>query len=119
MYYLAAEKAAHNNHKWHLAAILRRGKSIIKVGTNSYKTHPNCIRRYDSGYESASLHAEINVLRFAKPGDILEILRIKKSGGYGMAYPCPHCMKQIIKVGISVIRYTDNDGNWHKERIRR
>jgi deoxycytidylate deaminase len=64
------------------------------------------------------MHAEMNVLRFAKPGDVIEVLRFKKSGGRAMAKPCRYCMQHIRHAGISKVRYTDEEGGWKTIRIK-
>ena len=101
-----------NGRTYHLAAILRRGKQTIKIGANVNKTHPKFGRTYDDGSEAYHMHAEMNVLRFAKPGDTMEVLRFKKSGGWAMARPCRHCIKYIEEAGIKKVRYTNCDGDW-------
>ena len=117
MYYAARKKAINNGRLYHLAAILRRGKSVIKVGENTFKTHPRFKRIYPDGTHGSHMHAEMNVLRFAKPGDTLEVLRFKKSGGRAMAKPCEQCMKHIRESGIKKVRYTNSDGEWETMRI--
>lgn len=112
MYYKAEKKAMNNGQHYHLAAILRRGKSVVRVGVNTHKTHPRFGRRYPDGKQGHCMHAEMNVLRFAKPGDTMEVLRFKKSGGWAMAKPCRHCIKYIEEAGIKKVRYTNCDGDW-------
>lgn len=101
---------------FHLAAILWRGKSPIRVGTNHAKTHPKFGRKYKDGTYKHHLHAEMDVLRFARPGDRLEVMRWRADGQLTMSKPCQWCMFHIQRCGISEVRYTDWDGNWQKLR---
>ena len=117
MYYEARERALNNGMVYHLAAILKRGKIVVKVGENTFKTHPRFKRIYPDGTTGSHMHAEMNVLRFAKPGDTIEVLRFLKTGGRAMAKPCGHCMKHIRAAGIKKVRYTNSDGNWEYFKV--
>ena len=118
MYYEAREKALNNGRVYHLAAILKRRKTVVKVGDNTYKTHPRFKRVYPDGTTGSHMHAEMNVLRFAKPGDVLEVIRFKKSGGRAMAKPCEHCMRYIREAGIKKVRYTNSQGDWETMKLQ-
>jgi len=118
VYYTAREKAMGNGRVYHLAAILRRGKSVVKIGENTFKTHPRFERVYPDGTSGSHMHAEMNVIRFAKPGDTLEVLRFLKGGGRAMARPCEHCMRYIKEAGIKKIRYTNRNGDWEEFKVR-
>ena len=63
------------------------------------------------------MHAEMNVLRFAKAGDTIEVLRFLKTGGLAMAKPCPHCMKYMREAGIKMVRYTNEEGEWEQLKV--
>lgn len=118
MYYHAREKALRNGRVYHLAAILRRKGKVVKVGVNSSKTHPRFTRMYPDGSVASHMHAEMDALRFAQPGDTLEVMRFKKCGHeYAMAKPCPYCMKHIRESGIRRIRYTNPEGEWEEIRV--
>ena len=113
MYYKAEMIATQNGRDYHVAAILRRGKSTVKIGSNVNKTHPRFDRVYADGSHGAHMHAEMNVLRFAKPGDIIEVIRFRKCDhGRTMAKPCPICVEHMRKAGIKKIRYTNWEGKW-------
>jgi deoxycytidylate deaminase len=99
---------------YHLMAFLKRGKSIVKTGSNSKKTHPKFTRIVGNKKDNAYLHAEMNVLRFAKPGDILIVVRYLKRGKTSMSMPCVHCRKHIKEAGISMVYYTDWNGKMQK-----
>jgi len=115
VYYEAREKAMNNGRCYHLAAILRRRGRVIRIGINSDKTHPRFKRRYDDGTWAAHMHAEMDVLRFAEPGDELEVMRWRKSDNtFAMAKPCRHCMPHILKAGLARVTYTDDTGTWQE-----
>ena len=115
MYSKAEQKARNNGQHYHLAAILRRGKSVIRVGVNTHKTHPRFSRTYKDGQRGHCMHAEMNVLRFAKPGDEIEVMRFKKcSHERTMARPCILCVEAIRKAGIKKVRYTNWNGEWEE-----
>ena len=119
MYYQAKNLALNNGRTYHLAAILRRRGRVVKIGENTSKTHPRFKRKYPDGTWASHMHAEMNVLRFAKPGDELEVLRFKKcSHERTMAKPCSICMTALIKAGISKVRYTNWDGKWEEISLK-
>ena len=102
--------AMNNGGPFHLAALLWRGKGLVRIGTNQDKTHPSFQRRYKNG-EAHNLHAEMDVLRFAKPGDTITVMRWSARGQLTMAKPCPHCQAFIKQAGITQVVYSDWDGN--------
>lgn len=106
----AKHRAMNNDHDFHLAAFLYRGKSLVRIGINTDKTHPQFQRVYSNGEENYSLHAEMDVLRFAKPGDSIFVMRWDKSGERTMAKPCAHCQRYLHQAGINDVTYSDWDG---------
>ena len=115
MYYRAKELALNNGRAYHIAAILRRNGDVVKVGENTSKTHPRFKRQYPDGTWASHMHAEMNVLRFAKPGDELEVVRFKKCDhNLTMAKPCLLCMLYMKKAGITKVRYTNWAGQWEE-----
>jgi tRNA(Arg) A34 adenosine deaminase TadA len=113
IYQEAAQRALRNNQVYHLAAILRRKGKVVKIGENTDKTHPKFLRHYPDGGWSAYMHAEMNVLRFARPGDEIEVFRVKKEcQHFTMAKPCELCQKAMQKAGIKKVHYTNWDGIW-------
>ena len=115
MYYRARSLALGNGRTYHIAAILRRNGRVVKIGENTNKTHPRFKRQYEDGSWASHMHAEMNVLRFAKPGDELEVMRFKKCDHtFSMAKPCSLCMSEIIRAGIKKIRYTNWNGEWEE-----
>jgi deoxycytidylate deaminase len=65
------------------------------------------------------MHAEMNVLRWSRPGDTLIVYRFKKDGSPTMAKPCSDCRRMIITCGIKKVTYTDWEGNLHSYKPRR
>ena len=49
VYKKAKELAINNGRQYHLAAILRRSGKVVKVGSNTHKTHPKFKRQYKDG----------------------------------------------------------------------
>ena len=118
MYYRAKELAINNGRTYHLAAILRRNGRVVKIGENTNKTHPRFRRQYADGTWASHMHAEMNVLRFAQPGDEIEVLRFSKCGHlWTMAKPCSLCESEIKKSGIKRVRYTNWEGDWEELRF--
>ena len=105
-----------NERTYHLAAILRRKKMVVKVGANVNKTHPHFGRTYDDGSSAFHMHAEMNVLRFSRPGDTIEVMRFSH-GEYTMARPCHLCMKHMRDAGIKRVRFTNWAGAWEELRL--
>ena len=113
MYYRAKNLALSNGRTYHVAAILRRNGKVVKIGENTDKTHPRFKRQYEDGTWASHMHAEMNVLRFAKPGDELEVMRFSKCNHeITMAKPCCICMQAIKDAGIKKVRYTNWKGEW-------
>ncbi len=118
MYYRARDLALANGRTYHVAAILRRKGCVVKIGENTDKTHPRFKRQYADGSWASHMHAEMNVLRFAQPGDVLEVLRFKKCDhSVTMARPCSLCMGEIRKAGIKKVRFTNWNGEWEEIQL--
>jgi len=115
VYYKAKKLAMGNGRTYHIAAILKRGGRVIKVGENTNKTHPRFKRQYADGTWASHMHAEMNVLRFAQPGDEIEVMRFSKCGQHmTMARPCALCQAEILKSGIKKVKYTNWQGEWEE-----
>jgi tRNA(Arg) A34 adenosine deaminase TadA len=113
VYYKAEKLALENGRDYHIAAILRRNGRVVKIGENTDKTHPRFKRQYSDGSWASHMHAEMNVLRFAKPGDELEVIRFRKCDHvWTMARPCQLCMSEMRKSGIKRVKFTNWDGEW-------
>ena len=109
LYYKAQQVALADQQRYHVAALLLRGKSILRVSTNSQKTHPRNERRYLDGGRSYCHHAETSALLNAKPGDRLVVLRFLKSGKLTCARPCKYCQSQLKDAQVDVY-YSDWNG---------
>tara|TARA_Y100000593_G_scaffold92563_1_gene184649 strand:+ start:732 stop:1100 length:369 start_codon:yes stop_codon:yes gene_type:complete len=119
VYYRAKDLALKNGRTYHIAAILRRNGRVVKIGENTNKTHPRFKRQYEDGSWASHMHAEMNVLRFAEPGDDLEVMRFKKCNHeFSMAKPCSLCMIEMKKAGIRKVRYTNWEGQWEVLYLR-
>ena len=59
------------------------------------------------------MHAEMNALRRARPGDKLFVLRVRTNGKLALAKPCATCQAKLRKAKVKVW-YTDNDGEWQR-----
>ena len=116
MYYKAKMKAMSNNMKYHVAAIVWRKKKPILIRSNSHKGHPSCLRTLEGGTVTSSMHAEMNVLRFAKKGDEIEVIRWGKSGRKLCSKPCKMCENAMRNAGIAAVTFIDSDGK--RSRIR-
>jgi deoxycytidylate deaminase len=110
VYYKAKNKAMENGEQFHLVAILYRNKSVVRMATNSQKTSPRFERTYSNGKKGFCLHAEMDVLRFAKPGDELVVYRFSAKGVITCGKPCKFCSQFIIDSGIKKVSYTDWGG---------
>ena len=90
--------------------MLLRGKTPIRIGINSRRTHTSAVREH-----SACLHAEMDALIAAKPGDTLVVFRwTKRSAEPTMAKPCTHCEARIKQAKIKKVFFT----NWQGEMER-
>jgi deoxycytidylate deaminase len=119
VYHKAQQKALNNGRLYHVAAILRRNNRVVRIGINSSKTHPKYKRLYPDGTWGSHMHAEMDVLRFAQPGDDLEVMRFKKSGdGVTMAKPCRHCQDFIRQSQIRKVRFTNASGQWEELEMK-
>ena len=110
MYYKAKQRAMANNMKFHVAAIVWRKRKPILIRSNSHKGHPSCLRTLEGGTVTSSMHAEMSVLRFAKPGDKIEVIRWGKSGNVLCSKPCEMCEAAMRSAGISAVTFIDDSG---------
>lgn len=116
-FHVGKEMAMNNGCDFHHAAFLKRGKSLIRIGVNQHESHARFIRVED-GTVLAHLHAEMDALIAARPGDYLVVIRWSKSGEVTMSKPCKHCQRFIAEAGISKVIYSNWDGEFLVERFR-
>ena len=108
--------------KTHMGCIITYKGLPIATGFNSNKTHP-LQKKYNKFRESnmqgefvPKRHAEINALSKIDTTGMKSnklcayIYRIRKDQQFGMARPCPSCMRALKDSGIKHIYYTTNDG---------
>lgn len=115
--------------KVHVGCIAVYKGKIIAKGFNSEKTHP--IQMHYNKYRTMrgvntqvlpKVHAEVKCISKLKNMDIdfkkvkIFIYRIRYDQPYGLARPCPACMKAILDFGIRDIYYTTDSGYAH-ERV--
>jgi deoxycytidylate deaminase len=90
----------------------------MRVGVNSNKTHPKFKRQYPDGTWGSHMHAEMDVLRFAKPGDEIAVVRYQKcSHTLTMAKPCQYCIRHMVESGIKKVRFTNWLGEWEELKM--
>ena len=120
MYYLtkAKEIALNNSHDYHLAAWAKKGSSVI-FGTNSDRSSAKFKRVHPDGTEGFHLHAEMDLIRQFKPGEVSEmrVIRFSKNGTPTMSKPCLYCQKFLRKHGVKKVHYTEWDGSWETMRL--
>jgi deoxycytidylate deaminase len=103
-----------NGGKFHIAAVLRRGKTFFAPRANQKRTHPAANHLKESGHTCHSIHAEHSALNRARPGDTLYVIRFLANGLLGMAKPCTECQKKLKARGITRVYYTNELGEWCK-----
>jgi deoxycytidylate deaminase len=90
------------------AAILK-GKTLVSLGWNSDKTHPESKTRYHAH------HAEFSCLVGTKKMDVsgstLFVARVTRRGKLGISKPCNECEQVIRASGIRKVFYLDHEGN--------
>jgi tRNA(Arg) A34 adenosine deaminase TadA len=117
VYYKAKRLAMKNGMGYHLGAILWRKKKPVSIRANTKKGHPQCVRTLSSGSRTSSMHAEMNVLRFSKPGDDIEVLRWGKMGDILCSKPCDMCYRAMRSAGIRTVTFIDKNGYKKKHRF--
>lgn len=119
MYYLtkAREVALNNSHEYHLAAWAKKGSSVI-FGTNSDRSSTKFKRIHPDGTEGFHLHAEMDLIRQFKPGEVsaIRVARFAKNGTPTMSKPCLYCQRFLRKHGVRKVHYTEWDGSWKTMR---
>jgi hypothetical protein len=120
VYYLdkAREIALNNAHDYHLVAWAKRGSSIV-YGTNSSRCSTRFRRVHPDGTEGFHLHAEMDLIRRFKPGEISEVTvtRFSKRGNLTMSKPCLYCQKFLREHGVRKVYYTDWNGKWNTMKL--
>jgi deoxycytidylate deaminase len=119
----AAKVAANSEHRTQLGVVIAKGKRVISVGWNKYKSHPRQLsyikdgKRIQTGSVHAELDAIIGVPQKHLEGATLYIARVLADGACGLSRPCSACRKVIRAAGIRKIVYTENDNKYSVEYI--
>lgn len=108
----ATKVALRSCHRCRVGAVVTSGRRVLGSGFNQVNRHQSS---FSSGHWPGSLHAEVAALLSIQAGTSLDkacltVVRLKKTGGYGLAYPCKHCMETIIKAGIRKVVYSTETG---------
>jgi deoxycytidylate deaminase len=105
---IAKEEALKSIHHYKIGVVIYDKNRVLSKGYN----HPNrSARKIKNKFKRypTSLHAELaavlNARRSLKGASML-IVRVNKSGTYGMAKPCNHCMMYLKYVGIKLITFS-------------
>lgn len=97
-----------------VGAALFKGKSLVSIGWNSKKTHPDSLTRYKAH------HAEFACLTGLYKTDLatttIFIARITKGNNIGISKPCDACATLLRTSGIKKVFYTNQKGEI--ERLR-
>lgn len=99
---LAATSTCRNKH----GAIIVKGGSVIGVGVNTQRNHPNICS--DPQHE-ASFHAEIMALRslgVPPVGARIYVARVNNRFEEMFSAPCETCSEALKQAGITKIFYT-------------
>lgn len=116
------------NKTFHVTFLVKNRK-IIKIGLNSYKTHPRNLRYAYKGKADnvdirrfVAVHSELSaVLKYGKEdcSDCTFInVRIDKNGEATMSEPCNGCKDLLSSVGFKKIYFTNKQGEfeeWQKD----
>ena len=107
-----------------IGAVLVKNGKVIGVGFNKIKNHP-MQQRFDKvrGFSGTGIHAEIDCIRNAvrnfndTENATMYIARVTKNNTLANSKPCKGCHAAILEFGISVIYYTDENGEITKGLI--
>lgn len=107
--------------EYYLCAVLVRGGGVISVGynkkaTNGFVEHYADQVRGERNY-CLSTHAEMDSILRARGktnlrGTKIYVVRIKPSGGLGMARPCEICQHILYNYGIKRAHYSITDSEY-------
>lgn len=127
---IAREMSLISNHKkTRVGAVVVQSGHIIGSGHNAEKTRPlqqryNVYREFSQGStESSKQHAEVDAISPLIGKDIdwkkvsVFVYRTLRDGERGCSRPCQACRKLMIDLGITVVYYIDEQGNYVKEKI--
>lgn len=107
----AIEEAGKSTHHPHIGAVVFKGKRIFGSGHNGIRSSslPMKHRHWEE-----SLHAEqaalLNLDWDKLKGCSMLVVRVSKTGMFGICKPCPMCSKIINHVGIKNVYYSNEQG---------
>ncbi len=125
-YLKLAEKYARENEydeglEFYLCALIVRGGNVLSTGfnrrsTNGFVEHFADVCRGQRDY-CLSTHAEMNsILKVRDKTDLrgskIYVVRIRPTGGVGLAKPCEICCHVLYNYGIKRAYYTIDDENY-------
>lgn len=105
-----------NGQPFHLAALLWRRGSLIRIGINGSRARTWATRYFNQHSVSPQcsiVHAEMDAIIDARHGDELHVIRWNVKGEPCMAKPCRHCQRLIDKLQLKVW-FTNHNGEWER-----
>ena len=107
-----AKKSLLRSHR--VGSVIMSGKSIVSVGYNTKKTHPDCQTNYT---QHAEFSACRNILHLSKRNNFtIYVVRLTRTGRVGISKPCPDCKSLLIQLGINRVVFSTDDGNMESIR---
>ena len=107
----AVEETTKSTHHPHIGAVVFKGKRIFGSGHNGIRS--SAIPMKHRHWEE-SLHAEqvalLNLDWTKLKGCSMLVLRVSKTGKFGLCKPCPMCSKIINHVGIKTVYFSNESG---------
>lgn len=118
---LAQEHEYDEGLEYFLCAVIVKGGNILSIGynkksTNGFVEHFADVARGQRDY-CLSTHAEMDAVLAARAkidlrGTKIYVVRIKASGGLGMARPCFICQHMLYNYGIRRAYYSIDDDEY-------
>jgi len=122
----AVEHKFDNALEYNLCAVIVRGGGIVSVGynkksTNAFVEHFADLVRGERDY-CLSTHAELDAICKSRSksdlrGTKIYVVRIKPSGGLGMARPCVICQKALYSYGVKKAFYSITNSEYGVMRL--
>lgn len=107
----AIEEAGKSTQHIHIGAVVFKGKRIFGSGHNGIRSSSLPMKHR---YWEESLHAEqaalLNLDWDKLKGCSMLVVRVNKTGMFGICKPCPMCSKIINHIGIKNVYYTNEQG---------
>jgi len=112
--WLARAMAHKSTGKFHLGAVLAKGKKVISVGFNNDRTHPRMQKFNPDKSYAPGLHAEVHSCMGVPDNELrgadLYVVRVTKTGRIAMAMPCAICRKFLSDAGVRRVYYSNKQG---------